>query len=56
MERLVNILAIRSEFRIFLLEPTFWEKGKWLDEILRETVGNFRGNTNAGLFLRDIYI
>lgn len=56
MERLVSTLAIRSEFRICFLEPTLWEKGKWLDKILREPVGNFLWNTNAGLFLRERYI
>lgn len=58
MERLVSILAIRSEFRICVLEPTLREIGKWLDKILRGAVGNFLGNRNAGLFLRerDIYL
>ena len=55
LERFINILAIRSEFRICVFEPTLWEIGKWLDKILRETVGNFLGNTNARLFERDIF-
>ena len=53
LERLVNALAIGIEFRAGVLEPALWEKGKGLDKILRETVGNFLGNANTGL-LRNI--
>lgn len=49
MKRLVNALAIGSEFRAGFLEPALWEIGKGFDKILGEPVGNFLGNANASL-------
>lgn len=55
LKRLVNALTIGSEFQVGFLEPALWEIGKGVDKILREPVGNFLGNANAGLFEKIIF-